>query len=134
MTECDHLDAAFAEIDRLGILARQNYEQTLTSGCAAIQAEADQERARRVVIGYVFYHEQDTDSAVSWNSGPALAWGAFSDDDNSWRQVARTIVEVLERHGIKSNWREDANSRIMVTGLRWRRRRANELGSAQREN
>src|SRR5262245_38512337 len=32
VTDYDRLDAAFAELDASGILARQNYEQTLTSG------------------------------------------------------------------------------------------------------
>src|SRR3954447_10412699 len=36
VTDCDRLDASFAELDGMGILARQNYEQTLTSGHAAI--------------------------------------------------------------------------------------------------
>ncbi|MBO0697736.1 MAG: hypothetical protein J2P46_05040 [Zavarzinella sp.] len=122
-TDCDRLDAAFAELDGLGILARQNYEQTLTSGCAAIEAEAARERSRRPVLGFVFFHEQDTESAVCWNSGPSLAWGAFEDGDEAWRRVAQAITEVLGRHGIKSEWRGASNSRIFITGLRWRRRR-----------
>jgi hypothetical protein len=32
VTDCDRLDAALTELDRLGIIARKDYEQTLTSG------------------------------------------------------------------------------------------------------
>jgi hypothetical protein len=122
VTDCDRLDAAFAELERMGILARQNYEQTLTSGCAAIEAEAERQQASQPVIGYVFFHEQDTESAVCYD-GPALAWGAFDDDDEAWRRVARTILEVLKRHGISAEWRGEFNSRIIVNGMTWQRRR-----------
>jgi hypothetical protein len=123
VTDCDRLDAAFTELDRLGIIARQNYEQTLTSGVAAIEAEAELERANRPVVGYVFYHEQDTESAVSWSNGVWLAWGAFEDCDEARQRVARIILDVLDRHGIKAKWQGDANGRILVIGMRWRRRR-----------
>jgi hypothetical protein len=123
VTDCDRLNAAFAEIDRLGILSRQNFEQTMTSGCAAIEAEARQERAHREIVGYVFYHEQDTESAVSLGGGPWLAWGAFSDEDEATRRVAQTIVETLRRHGIEATWCGEPNNRIGITGMRWKRRR-----------
>jgi len=122
VTDCDRLDAAFAELDRMGILARQNYEQTLTSGCAAIEAEAERQQTSRPIIGYVFFHEQDTESAVCYD-GPALAWGAFDDDDEAWRRVAQTILEVLNRHGISAEWRGELNCRIIVNGMTWQRRR-----------
>jgi hypothetical protein len=123
-TDCDRLDAAFAELDSMGIIARQNWEQTLTSGCAAIEAVATRELANRTVAGFVFFHEQDTESAVSWNSGLALAWGAFEDGGVAWKRVAETIIEVLGRHGINAQWRGELNCRIFVTNLKWQRRRA----------
>jgi len=122
VTDCDRLDATFVELDRMGILARQNYEQTLTSGCAAIEAEAERERANRPVLGYVFFHEQDTETGVCYD-GPALAWGAFDDADESWRHVAQTILEVLNRHGLSAEWCGKFNSRIIINGMNWQRRR-----------
>jgi hypothetical protein len=115
-------DAAFAVLDRMGILARQNYEQTLTSGCAAIEAEAERERANRPVLGYVFFHKQDTETAVCYD-GPASAWGAFDEADESWRRVEQTILEVLNRHGLSAEWRGEFNSRIIINGMNWQRRR-----------
>ncbi len=122
ITDCDRLDAAFMELDRMGILARQNYEQTLTSGCAAIEVEAERERAGRPVLGYVFFHEQDIQSAVCYD-GPALAWGAFVEDEKAWHHVAQTILEVLKRHGINGEWQGQCNCRIVITGMNWQRRR-----------
>jgi hypothetical protein len=122
VTDCDRLDAAFAELDRMGIIARQNYEQTLTSGCDAIRKEAELERARRPVLGYVFYHNQDTETAVCCD-GTALAWGALEDDEDSWRRVAETIIAVIKHHSIRCEWRGKLNCRIFTTGMHWQRRR-----------
>ena len=74
MTDYDRLDAAFADLNGRGILARQNYEQTLTSGAAAVWKEIRQEQVNRPVRGFVFFHEQDTEQAVRCD-GPVLAWG-----------------------------------------------------------
>jgi hypothetical protein len=62
-------------------------------------------------------------TSVSWNSGPALAWGTFEDGDEACLRVARMILKVLDGHGIKAEWRGDPDSRIIVTGMRWQRRR-----------
>jgi Domain of unknown function (DUF6891) len=124
-TDCDRLDAAFAELDARGILARQNYEQTISSACAAIWAEVEREQAQRPIRGYVFFHEQDTETAVRYD-GPVLAWGAVEEPEENevaWNQVAEEIVEVLRRHGLKCSWRGQLNSRISVDGMTWQRRR-----------
>jgi hypothetical protein len=70
----------------------------------------------------VFFHEQDTETAVRYD-GPALAWGAFDDSDEAWQQIARTILEVLTRHGINAEWDGNFNSRIIVNRMNWQRRR-----------
>ncbi len=122
VTDCDRLDAAFAELEARGILARQNYGQTLTSGCAAIRAEVERERAKRRVRGFVFFHEQDTEVAVRCD-GPVLAWGAVADEDPAGRGLAEEIMAVLRRHGLGCSWSGRADCRISIDGMRWRRRR-----------
>jgi hypothetical protein len=124
VTDCDRLDAAFAELDARGILARQNYEQTLTSGCAAIWHEIERERAKRPIRGYVFFHEQDTETAVKYD-GPVLAWGAVEEEDEAaWRSVAEEIMDVIRRHGLDCDWPGgQTNCRISINKMHWRRRR-----------
>lgn len=121
VTDYDRLDAAFGELDGSGILARQNYEQTLTSGGAAIWAEVERELAKRPVRGFVFFHEQDTEVAIRYD-GPVLAWGAVTDGDAAWTDVAQEIMAVLRRHGLKCSWPGQTNSRISIDGMRWQRR------------
>jgi len=78
-TDCDRLDAAFAELEQHGILARQNYSDCLTGGHDEIQKEvADAREQGREIRGYVFYHAQDTDHVVetgvlnlAFGGGPA---------------------------------------------------------------
>jgi hypothetical protein len=121
VTDYDRLDAAFAELGGSGILARQNYEPTLTSGSAAIRAEVERERAGRPVRGFVYFHEQDTEVAVRCD-GPVLAWGAVADADAAWTEVAQEIMAVLRRHGLKCSWPGQTNGRISIDGMRWQRR------------
>src|SRR5262245_35729714 len=59
-TDCDRLDMAFADLERQGILARQNYWCCSTCGHSAAWEEVKQAQAQRPVNGYVFYHNQDT--------------------------------------------------------------------------
>jgi len=121
-TDCDRLDAAFAELDSLGILARQNYEDTLTSGCAAIRSEIEKEQSNRKIKGYVFFHEQDTEAAVKYD-GPVLAWGAVEESEDAWREIANEIIAVLRRHGFECDWPGQTNCRISINKMRWQRRR-----------
>jgi hypothetical protein len=63
VTDCDRLDHAFAELEQNGILCRQNYEDCLTCGHAALRDEAELAREEgRDVRGYTFFHAQD----ITW--------------------------------------------------------------------
>ena len=120
-TDCDRLDAAFAELERTGILARQNYEDCQTCGSAAIAGEMDaRHRAGKTVRGYVYYHQQDTEAAVEGDL--YLAYGAHGGNDQAVAAVAREVVRTLARHGLKVRWDNDVSKRIVVQ-LDWKRRR-----------
>jgi hypothetical protein len=121
VTDCDRLDASFADLNGRGILARQNYEQTLTSGAAAVWEEIRQEQAKRPVRGFVFFHEQDAEQAVRCD-GPVLAWGAVAEEDSAWKELAEEIMAVLRMHGLNCSWAGSTNSRISIDGMRWQRR------------
>jgi hypothetical protein len=120
-TDCDRLDAAFAELEGAGIVARQNFTCCQNCGHYEIGDEiAAARQAGREVHGYTFYHMQDTDSAVD-GGGLYLAYGAVG-KDGSVQEVGREIVKVLRRHKLKTKWNGSEKQRIFVS-LDWKRRR-----------
>src|SRR6185436_3806286 len=79
-TACDRLDAAFAELETSGIVARQNFWCCGGCGLAAIDEEMEQARTTGLEVrGYTFYHQQDTEAAVD-GRGIYLYYGSV---DNS---------------------------------------------------
>lgn len=122
VTDCDRLDAAFDELDERGVLARHHWWCCQTCGHAAMPEEYERVVGKgRPARGYVFYHVQDTESAVSGH-GMYLAYGAFSRDDGAEAAVGRDIVDALRRHGLDPSWDGCVTSRILLP-LEWRRRR-----------
>src|SRR5215470_2473451 len=73
VTDCDRLDAVFAELDREGIIALQNAGFTISDGHSDV-GERLAERDRDQVKGYCFYHGQDLERAVA-GGGLMLAFG-----------------------------------------------------------
>jgi hypothetical protein len=115
-TDCDRLDRAFAALEKAGVVARQNWTCCQTCGHAEIGAELADDS-----IGYTFYHQQDTESAVE-GYGICLAYGATSDAPGATAAIARRVVEVLEREGLRVDWNGSTDRRIEVS-LDWKRRR-----------
>ena len=117
-TDCDRLDAAFRDLERSGVVARQNWTCCQTCGLSEMRGEVhDHSR------GYVFYHQQDTEAALETGT-LYLAYGACSDDREEQLAVAREIASTLARHGLKVEWSGSLERRILVNGISWRRRRA----------
>jgi hypothetical protein len=126
VTDCDRLDDAFAELNRCGIVCRQNFSCCGNCGVAEIGAEIQVERARGLVVrGYAFYHMQDTESAAE-GYGLYLNYGSVEGGKAAALQVGRSIVEALERHGLATEWNGRIDTRIHVR-LDWKRRRALEV-------
>lgn len=119
-TDCDLLDAAFAKLERSGIVARQNFTCCQTCGFAEIGDELDQVKATGThVRGLTFFHQQDTESAVEGH-GVYLSYAA-TEDGHDGADIAREIVAVLAAHGLKPNWDGTTAQRIAVP-LNWQRR------------
>lgn len=122
VTDCDRLDAAFAELQASGLLAEQNYWCCGT--CATSDMGARLKQARKagdeVPRGYTYYHEQDTESAVC-GGGLYLAYGAEARGKEATLGIAHEIVEKLERHGFAPDWDGSVNRRIFVP-IDWKRR------------
>jgi hypothetical protein len=123
VTDCDRLDAAFAEMEARGIVARQNFSCCNNCGSAEIWGEVGDAQAEgRVVHGCTFYHEQDTQRAVA-GGGVLLGYQAVADGDPAMAAVGREIVDVLRAHDLRPEWDGSPRNRIHVP-LDWKRRRA----------
>lgn len=121
-TDCDRLDEAFAELDRHGIVARQNFTCCQTCGHAEINTEISKTQDYRPVRGYVFFHWQDTESAVR-NAHLYLAYGSVSGKELESSLVAREVVGALRRAGLEAEWNDSVQTRILIKNIEWKRRR-----------
>lgn len=123
VTDCDRLDQAFAELENRGILCRQNFSCCGTCGATEIWGEIEAARAEgREILGYAFHHHQETENAVE-GGGLFLGYGAVLKSEKTALDIARQIVEVIERHGLSTDWDGTWDQRIGVR-LDWKRRRS----------
>ena len=118
----DRLDEAFAELDRHGIVARQNFTCCQTCGHTEISYEIIEAEQHRPVRGYVFFHWQDTESAV--RSGYLyLAYGSVSGKESESLVIAQEVVAALRRAGLDVDWDGSVRTRICIRDIEWQRRR-----------
>jgi hypothetical protein len=121
-TTNDAIDAAFAELERCGIVAIQRAGDTLTEGWTVADELA---AARPGTRGAVFYHAQDLDRALA-GEGLLLAFAAYAPDDRLEEEsagVARETCEALTRRGVEVSWDGDTSRRIRIAPFEWRKRR-----------
>ncbi len=123
VTDCDRLDAAFEQLEALGIIARQNFSCCGTCGAREIVDEMAAARKQgRLVRGYTFFHVQDTESATQGH-GLCLNYGTARDDEAAALAIAGKVVDILAAHGLSTMWDGTWNQRISVQ-LDWKRRRS----------
>lgn len=126
VTDCDRLDAAFAELEGRGIVCRQDFSCCSNCGEAEIGGEmADVEDDGREVIGYVFYHQQDTERAVD-GGGVYLKYGPNTDGPDT-AEIGQMITAAVMAAGLTADWDGDPNNAVRVR-LEWKRRRPAEVG------
>jgi uncharacterized protein DUF6891 len=122
VTDCDRLDAAFAELEALGILARQHFSCCGACGATEITGELDDAaRAGRPARGFTFFHVQDTEHAVAGEL-LYLSFGAASRDHGASLAIAQEVVAALGRQGLSPAWNGKIAHRIGLP-LTWQRRR-----------
>lgn len=130
ITDCDRLDAAFEELNAMGIMARHNW--SCCSNCGRAEMPDEFNRIGGMwddvpVIGYVFYHQQDSESAAA-GSSLYINYGSCEEapDEATYFQrcvsIAQTACEVIKRHGLEVDWNGDINTRPRIA-LTWQRRR-----------
>ncbi len=121
VTDNERLDAAFAALERAGIVCRQNFSCCGTCGAAEIWDEmAAVEDAGAPVLGYAFFHLQDTEAAVE-GDGLYLSYGAVVEGAEGAEAVGRAVVAALEAKGLTTVWDGHWSRRIFVQ-LAWQRR------------
>lgn len=116
-TDNDRVDAAFAALSDRGVLAEQDYWCCQTCGHAA----AADEVSERGLRGYVFYHQQDTESAVD-GGGLFLAFGTGKPDAEADVAIASEAVAALREQGLTVSWDGTVRQRPYVE-ITWQRRR-----------
>lgn len=123
VTDYDRLAAAFAALERNGVVARENFTCCGTCGAAEIWDEiATADAKGGASRGYAFFHMQDTENAVD-GGGLYLNYGACAEGEPAALAVAREIVAAIEHAGLTAHWNGSYQQRIGVA-LDWKRRRA----------
>lgn len=126
LTDCDRLDAAFAALDRKGVIARQNFSCCGNCGSSEIWDEVDAARdAGDPAQGYAFFHMQDTERATE-GDGLYLNYGAVEDGEAAALAVGHQIVKAIGSAGLTADWNGSWDQRIHVA-LDWKRRRTNPV-------
>jgi hypothetical protein len=119
-TDCDRLDDAFVELNERGIIALQNAGMTMSDGHEDVSQQL-RKRGREGIRGYCFYHQQDLDRVLD-GLPLYLAFGDLEATREGKTDVGNQIKAVLEGHGFPVTWNGDAETRMMIERLDWKRR------------
>jgi len=121
VTDCDRLEAAFAELEKGGILCRQDFACCGKCGCAdmAVLIRQEQERGREV-IGYTFYHVQDTERVME-DGLLYLSYGSVLPCEEAYVAVGHKVASALRAQGLKVEWDGTLQRRIAIK-LDWKHR------------
>ncbi len=118
-TDWDRLDAAFNDMDEVGILALHNAGMTQSDGMSdAADIAAQMKDEGYTFKGYVFYHSQDVDGALQ-GAPLHLAFGAFDDGDGA--AVAHEAVTILQNSDFEVEWDGTLDQRIALKGFDWKK-------------
>jgi hypothetical protein len=115
-TDPERLTRAFASLEAAGITARENFTCCRNCGQAEIGAEAAP-GAR----GFVYFHEQCTDSAAS-GAGLTLLYGGFDGSAGTTTAVGHEVAAALAAVGLPVEWDGTPSQALTVTPLTWHRR------------
>ena len=125
VTDCDRLDQAFETLNNGGIVAMHDFACCQNCGLAEIGAEVGSAKEAGVdVVGFAFYHSQDTDSAAAGH-GLYLTYGHVDGGEVNGVAVGRVIVSALQDAGLETSWDGSMGQRIAVR-LAWQRRIAGD--------
>jgi len=120
VTDCDRLFAAFAELERAGIIALENCGTTLQDGLGFVEMIADERRQTGWIgRGYCFFHEQDVMHAID-GDGLLLAFGALDDDsDEAFQRIGEAVAQACKAQRLAVRWSGSVDERIRLPELQW---------------
>ncbi|MCG7606407.1 MULTISPECIES: DUF6891 domain-containing protein [Mycobacterium] len=127
--------AAFEELNAHGVVARADFSCCGTCASAEIGDERDDSRHWQ---GYIYFHNQDTDSLVESGS-TYIGYGAFEPEDfdedayntlsdqakedlyvsDVTRMLDEVVFPIVRRHGIEPEWNRDLGTRVLLTNADW---------------
>jgi hypothetical protein len=110
------LTQAFKAIRREQIVARQNFSCCGGCACAELGEMLKQRTNQR---GAVYYHQQDN-YALRSSGEVYLGFGArpetpADEDGEAAEAIGRSVVNVLEAHGLAVTWDGSHRQRILVS-------------------
>jgi len=120
VTDCDRLDSAFIQLDKIGICACQNAGDTMSDGYSDV-TEAIENRGKDNYYGYCFFHGQDIERAIEGH-GLSVAFGDLNDVKGTIIGVGRTVKHALEEAGFDVEWDDTADTRLNISKINWQRR------------
>ncbi|MGW3072204.1 MULTISPECIES: DUF6891 domain-containing protein [unclassified Kitasatospora] len=119
-TEVDRLADAFDALEDQGIVAAMDFTCCAGCGYAEIGGEAAADS-----VGFVFFHQQDTEAAAA-GRGLMLRYGGFRAEEESTAasecrtlEVGRAVVAALEAVGLPVEWDGSPHTAIRVAPLEW---------------
>lgn len=124
LTDYDRLKAALDTLETEGIVARENFTCCGTCGAAEIGAEIEDFTGAtgRPAKGYVFFHQQDTESAVDGH-GLYFNYGTAEEEWTEAKSLAigQRLFDALKSVGLTPDWDGTIDRRVAVS-LTWQRR------------
>jgi hypothetical protein len=123
LTDSCPLDLVFECLDEQGIIAMKDAGIDLSHGLSVVEQYYDAAGGEASGHeGYCYYHGQDLESIIETGQ-LHLAYGAFgTDDDEPHIAIGHRVKQALEEGGFEVEWDGSIERRILVKGLRGRRR------------
>ena len=123
-TDCDKLDAAFDALTRGGVIALQDFTDCSADGHDMLREEMKTSSPSEA-IGYAFYHEQATESAIECGE-LYIQFDARENHRGKRRRIGQMVFDALTAAGLEAGWNGDPDQAVQVT-VNWQKRRKDRL-------
>jgi hypothetical protein len=123
-TDCDRIAAAYATLEKRGILCGEHLGYTQSDGLDLMHDRREREaRAGRAPRGYAFFYEQDVEGAVEYGH-LLFAFGRFEPDGEPEpdEAIGSEVAAALSAQGLTVKWDGDPGKRVEIA-VRWQKRR-----------